>query len=121
VLDVISPRVSVGATEVAVGVDHSLVGLLVSEGVALDGSCLLWYGRGEVKDYLGRPKPGGRRIPLARPARPSDIRIHRGRMPTLSVTWSRVHRADLRHAHRSGGMSSVADLCRPPLRSESNS
>ena len=114
VLDLRSSGIPSGDLDVRVEADHALVKLLVADDATVDAKALRWNGRGKVEDYYGYGAPGGRLIRLAGTARSSDIRIHRSGMAVLSAMCSKAYLADLRQAHRDGGMPSMDDPSRSP-------
>lgn len=108
VLDLRSPRIPDGDIEVEVGLDHSMVKLLVPQDAQIDHWDLRFTGRGRVKDWTGE-NGAGRRVRLTGEIRHGEIRVHRGGIATLSAMFSREFVQDVRRARREGTEPTVAD------------
>jgi hypothetical protein len=133
VLDLRSPRIPAGDVEVEVDLDHATLTLLVADDAVIDDWNLRLDGRGRVKDTqrpapdtaaerrpegdgaaeaVGPDGPGGRRVAIIGQVRQGEIRVHRGGIAILSAMFSREYLADLRRAHRDGGVPTVDDPTR---------
>jgi hypothetical protein len=86
--------------------------LLVPDDAVIEDWDLQRAGRGRVKDAEGGRATGGKRVVLTGQMRHGEIRVHRGGIAMLSAMFSREYVADLRRAHREGGMPTVADPAR---------
>lgn len=109
VVDLRSPRIEDGDLEVEVDLDHAVLKLLVPDGAAVDDWNLRRAGRSKVKDAEAPETAGGRRIVVTGRLRDAEIRVRRGGVAVLSAMFSREYLADLRHAHKSGTLPTVAD------------
>ncbi|MFD5077756.1 hypothetical protein [Streptomyces sp. NPDC058371] len=111
VLDLRSPALP-DDIEIDLDMDRAMVKLLVDDTTAIDHWNLTWTARGRIKGSHS-PSTGdraaGRRIRLTGSASNSEIRIHRGGIALLSAMFSRAYVQDLRHAHKSGGVTTVDD------------
>lgn len=111
VLDLRSPQIPDGDIEVEVGLDHSMVKLLVPQDARIDHWDLRYPGRGRVKDWTGE-NGEGRRVRITGEIRHGEIRVHRGGIATLSAMFSREFVQDARRARRAGTEPTVADPAR---------
>ncbi|GAA4211873.1 hypothetical protein [Actinocatenispora rupis] len=111
-LDLRSPQIPAGDVEVAVDLDHATLKLLLPEDAVVDDWNLRIDGRGKVKDAAGPATPGGRRVVLTGTLRHAEVRINRGGVAQLAAMFTREYVADLRRAHREGGVPTVDDPTR---------
>ena len=112
VLDLRSPDIQAGEISVDIDLDHAMLKLLVPDDAVIEDWDLQRAGRGRVKDAEGGRATGGKRVVLTGQMRHGEIRVHRGGIAMLSAMFSREYVADLRRAHREGGMPTVADPAR---------
>ncbi len=112
VLDLRSPDIPAGDLEVRVDLNHALLKLLVPDGATIDHWDLAVAGRGRVKDAYGHATPGGRVIRIVGRLDRAEIRVHRGGVAILSAMFSKEYVADVRRAHREGGVPTVDDPTR---------
>ncbi|WP_433242890.1 hypothetical protein [Actinomadura nitritigenes] len=108
VLDLRSPHIPDGDIEIEVGIDHSMVKLLVPQDAEIDHWDLRYTGRGRVKDWTGE-NGGGRRIRITGEIKHGEIRVHRGGVATLSALFTKEFVQDARRARREGTTPVVAD------------
>ncbi len=110
--DVDAPvRIPAGEIHIEVDLDHGVLTLLVADDAVVDGWALHRLGRGRVKDATGSTAAAGRRIVLTGQVRSAEVRVKRG-IAVLSAMCSRDYVADLRRAHREGGVPTVDDPTR---------
>ena len=112
VLDLRSPDIQADEISVNIDLDHAMLKLLVPDDAVIEDWDLQQAGRGRVKDAEGGRATGGRRVVLTGQMRHGEIRVHRGGIAMLSAMFSREYLADLRRAHREGGLPTVADPAR---------
>lgn len=112
VLDLRSPDIQAGEISVDIDLDHAMLKLLVPDDAVIEDWDLRRAGRGRVKDAEGGRATGGKRVVLTGQLRHGEIRVHRGGIAMLSAMFSREYLADLRRAHREGGLPTVADPAR---------
>ncbi|MCT9092502.1 hypothetical protein N4G70_27055 [Streptomyces sp. ASQP_92] len=111
VLDLRSPGLP-DDIEIHLDMDRALVKLLVDDRTAIDHWNLKWTARGRIKDAGSTPTPDvppARRVHLTGSAANSEIRVHRGGIALLSAMFSRAYVQDVRRAHKTGGVPTVAD------------
>ncbi len=111
-LDLRSPRIPDGDTEIRLDIDHATVKLLVPEDAIVDHDELRRVGRCRVKDWTGSGAAGGRRIVLLGEMRHAEVRLHRGGIAILSAMCSREYLADARQARREGRYPVIDDPAR---------
>jgi hypothetical protein len=109
VLDLRSPQIPAGDIEVDVDLDHAVLKLLVADDAVVDDWDLRRIGRGRVKDAAAPKAADGRRIVVTGQMRHGEIRVHRAGVAVLSAMFSREYLADLRRAHKEGGVPTVHD------------
>lgn len=112
VLDLRSPEIGDGDITVNVDLDGANLEVLVAEDAEIDQTGIAWTGRGRVKDAVGGA--GGRRVVFAGPATGSEVRVKRGGVAVLTAMASREFIEDVKHAHRTGGNTTVDDPNRDP-------
>ncbi|MEU9020789.1 hypothetical protein [Actinomadura sp. NPDC048394] len=108
VLDLRSPHIPDGDIEIEVGIDHSMVKLLVPQDAEIDHWDLRYTGRGRVKDWTGE-NGGGRRIRITGEIKHGEMRVHRGGVATLSALFTKEFVQDARRARREGTTPVIAD------------
>jgi hypothetical protein len=109
VLDLRSPGLP-DDVEIHLDMDRAMVKLLVDDDTTVDHWNLRWTARGKIKGSRSASpgaKPAGRRIHLSGSAANSEIRIHRGGVAILSAMFSRAYVQDVRHAHKTGGVTTI--------------
>jgi hypothetical protein len=116
VLDLRSPRIPAGDIHVTVQADHATIKLLLAEDAVVDDWDLAIVGRGKVKDAVGPSAPHGRRIVLSGTLRHAEVRVNRGGVAQLAAMFTREYVADVRRAHRDGGVPTVDDPTRDDRR-----
>lgn len=112
VLDLRSPQIPDGDIHIDVDLDHAVLKLLVADHAIIDDWDLQRISRGRVKDSEAPKAADGRRIVVTGQMRHGEIRVHRGGVAVLSAMFSREFFADLRRAHKHGGVPTVADPAR---------
>jgi hypothetical protein len=112
VLDLRSPDIQADEISVDIDLDHAMLKLLVPDDAVIEDWDLRRAGRGRVKEAEGGRATGGKRVVLTGQMRHGEIRVHRGGIAMLSAMFSREYLADLRRAHREGGLPTVADPAR---------
>lgn len=112
VLDLRSPRIPAGDIHVTADLDHATLKLLLPEDAVVDAWDLAIVGRGKVKDAVGASAPHGRRVVLTGTLRHAEVRVNRGGIAQLAAMFTREYVADLRRAHRDGGVPTVDDPTR---------
>ncbi len=111
VLDLRSPDLP-DDIDIHLDLDRAMVKLLVDDGTAIDHWNLEWTARGRIKDAWTTPAPDAaptRRVRLTGSVTNGEIRVHRGGIAFLSAMFSRAYVQDVRRAHKTGGVPTVAD------------
>ncbi|HEY3506900.1 MAG TPA: hypothetical protein VGN37_29435 [Actinocatenispora sp.] len=111
-LDLRSPRIPAGDIHVTADLDHATLKLLLPEDAVVDDWDLAIVGRGKVSDAVGPSAPHGRRVVLTGTLRHAEVRVNRGGIAQLAAMFTREYVADLRRAHRDGGVPTVDDPTR---------
>jgi hypothetical protein len=113
VLDLRSPEIPEGDIRVDIDLDHAVLKLLVAPDAVIDDWDLRRVGRGKVTDpEAPADGTGTRRIVVTGQLADAQIRVRRGGLALLNAMFTREYLADVRRAHREGGLPTVDDPTR---------